>query len=454
MGPSPRRRPSGSFAGGAGGSSPRDVSLRRRPAGSSNGGAAGSVPVVAHSPRRRPAGLTDGGAEGSGTVRQVSDLRGRGDVSGPVGGEVPMGERSEDTCCFCDFRGREGRCGSVAVDLLPAAGAVVDGIRQEGWHWCPNHAWRVVELYRVEQRAGRLKPGLSVYLNLVGARLQREAGAGDEMRALAEWGNRLAHVGETRHAEFVRGRYDAEQAVEFARHQLTFAVQEAEMMSARAGDVERVAAGVVKARELELQGEVQQLNERAHSWLRSERDEVAQLGRKAQEAREVARDETLRASELVRQACRERDEGRNDGALARAELQGSRYELRVACEERERLKMEVRLSQRAEAQEVTASRGVAEAAALSGRGDGRLENQLAEAQQEAVRAREEFDRVCSELRGQGERSRLDAGEEVRRLKERVELLTGECRQSDGGGEKLVGETAGLRRGAGSSPRSR
>ena len=78
-----------------------------------------------------------------------------------------------------------------------------------------NHAWRVVELYRVEQRAGRLKPGLSVYLDLVGARLQREAGAGDEMRALAEWGNRLAHVGETRHAEFVRGRYDAEQAVEF-----------------------------------------------------------------------------------------------------------------------------------------------------------------------------------------------------------------------------------------------
>ena len=115
--------------------------------------------------------------------------------------------------------------------------------------------------------------------------------------------------------------------------------------------------------------------------------------------------------------------------------------------------MEVRLSQRAEAQEVTASRGVAEAAALSGRGDGRLENQLAEAQQEAVRAREEFDRVCSELRGQGERSRLDAGEEVRRLKERVELLTGECRQCDGGGEKLVGETAGLRRGAGDSPRT-
>ena len=273
------------------------------------------------------------------------------------------------------------------------------------------------------------------------------------MRALAEWGNRLAQVGETRHAEFVRGRYDAEQAVEFARHQLTFAVQEAEMMSARAGDVERVAAGVVRARELELQGEVQQLNERAHSWLRSERDEVAQLGRRAQEAREVARDETLRASELVRQACRERDEGRNDGALAKAELQGSRYELRVACEERARLKMEVRLSQRAEAQEVAASRGVAETAALSGRGDGRLENQLAEAQQEAVRAREEFDRVCSELRGQGERSRLDAGEEVRRLKERVELLTGECRQSDGGGEKLVGETAGLRRGAGVSPRT-
>ena len=142
MGPSPRRRPSGSFAGGAGGSSPRGVSLRRRPSGSSNGGAAGFVPVMAHSPRRRPAGLTDGGAEGSGTVRQASGLRGRGEVSGPVGGEVPMGERSEDTCCFCDFRGREGRCGAVAVDLLPAVGAVVDGIRQEGWHWCPNHAWR------------------------------------------------------------------------------------------------------------------------------------------------------------------------------------------------------------------------------------------------------------------------------------------------------------------------
>ena len=55
-----------------------------------------------------------------------------------------------------------------------------------------------------------------------------------------------------------------EQAVEFARHQLTFAVHEAEMMSARAGDVERVAAGAVRARELELQGELQQLNERAH----------------------------------------------------------------------------------------------------------------------------------------------------------------------------------------------
>ena len=129
------------------------------------------------------------------------------------------------------------------------------------------------------------------------------------MRALAEWGNRLAHVGETRHAEFVRGRYDAEQAIEFARHQLTFAVQEAEMMSARAGDVERVAAGVVRARELELQGEVQQLNERAHSWLRSERDEVAQLGCRAQEAREVARDETLRASELVRQARQRKRRG-------------------------------------------------------------------------------------------------------------------------------------------------
>ena len=172
---------------------------------------------------------------------------------------------------------------------------------------------------------------------------------------------------------------------------------------------------------------------------------------RAQEAREVARDETLRASELVRQARRERDEGRNDGALARAELQGSRYELRVACEERERLKMEVRLSQRAEAQEVTASRGVVEAAALSGRRDGRLESQLVETRQEAVRAREEFDRVCSEMRGQGERSRLDAGGEVRRLRERVELLTGECRQGDGGGEKLVSETAGLRRGAGDNP---
>ena len=35
--------PSGSFAGGAVGSSPRGVSLRRRPAGSSTGGAAGFV---------------------------------------------------------------------------------------------------------------------------------------------------------------------------------------------------------------------------------------------------------------------------------------------------------------------------------------------------------------------------------------------------------------------------
>ena len=56
MGPSPRRRPSGSFAGGAGGSSPRGVSLRRRPTGSSNGGAAGSVPAVAHSPEEEACG--------------------------------------------------------------------------------------------------------------------------------------------------------------------------------------------------------------------------------------------------------------------------------------------------------------------------------------------------------------------------------------------------------------
>ena len=166
---------------------------------------------------------------------------------GLVPGEETRGKWSENGFGSCDFWGQHGRCNAMAIGLLLAIGAVIGGVRQDGWRWCPQHAWRVVEVYRSEQQAGRLRPGLSVYLNMVTACLQRQANASDEMRALTEWGKRLAHIGEARHAEFV-------QAV--AQHQLAFAVQEAEVAGARVGEVERTAAGFAHSRELELKIEV------------------------------------------------------------------------------------------------------------------------------------------------------------------------------------------------------
>ena len=137
-------------------------------------------------------GVSDGGGAVSGDDRGVGEMAGGalgsalmvdraagprepGEAVGLDLGEILTGEWSEEAFCPCDFWGPFGQCRAMAVDLLPVAGAVIGGVGQEGRHWCPRHAQMMVEICKVEQQAGRLKPGLdTAYLNLVSARLQHE----------------------------------------------------------------------------------------------------------------------------------------------------------------------------------------------------------------------------------------------------------------------------------------